>query len=346
MYKTERSAAMKNYIGMDVHSKTCTFVVVNAQGKEVASQRVQTTESQILKFVRSIKGTKALTFEESNLSKWLHPLLQNEVDKLVVCNPSFVTRRTGAKNDYLDTSHLAQQLRGDFLTPVFHENNVFSELRSVVSAYEDLVRDTTRAKNRYKALFRSQAHETKGSTIYSNADRILELKSEADRFVAQALFSQIQSAVEAKKSYLDRFKKYCDQHGEIKALTSIPGVSSTRATIIAAIVCSPKRFANKYKFWSYCMLVKHDCNSDGKSYGKVSTHGNSSLKNVFMGAAQRALDTDRGLKKRYDQMRAQGVDHWTAKKQIARKIAAIALAVMRTKNEYRENYEIKKRKRA
>jgi transposase len=336
---------MKNYIGMDVHSKTCTFVVVNLKGEEIGNQRVQTTESQILRFVRSIKGPKALTFEESNLSKWLHPLLKDEVDKLVVCNPSFVTRRTGAKNDYLDTGHLAQQLRGNFLTPVFHEDNVFSELRNMVSAYEDLVRDTTRAKNRYKALFRSQAHDTKGSAIYSDADRLSELTRETDRFVAQALFSQLQAAAETKKSYAERFKKYCEQHREIKVLTSIPGISSIRATIIAAIICSPKRFASKYKFWSYCMLVKHDRTSDDKSYGKVSTRGNISLKNVFLGAAQVAINTNRDMKERYDQQRARGVDHRTAKKNIARKIAAIALAVMRTKKEFREDYEVKKHKK-
>jgi len=114
---------MRNYIGLDAHSKTCMFVVLDAKGRQTAVQRIKTGESEIVRFVRSVKGKKALTFEESHLSKWLFTVLKDEVDELVVCNPAFVHRRRGSKDDYPDTLHLAQQLRGNFLTPVFHQDN-------------------------------------------------------------------------------------------------------------------------------------------------------------------------------------------------------------------------------
>src|ERR1700692_4405274 len=114
---------MEHYIGMDAHSKTCTFVVLNGKGQETKTQRINTSESEILKFLGSLKGKKHLTFEECQLSRWLHVLIKDEVDELIVCNRCFIAKRKGTKNDYQDALHLAQQLRGNFLTPVFHEDS-------------------------------------------------------------------------------------------------------------------------------------------------------------------------------------------------------------------------------
>lgn len=336
---------MHNYIGLDAHSKTCTFVVVDGRGRQTGYQQIKTNESGILKFLKSVKGSKALTFEESGLSKWLYTITKDEVDKLVVCDPTVVNRRKGQKDDYPDTLHLAQQLRGDFLVPVFHEDNFFSELRSVVSAYWDLVIDLVRIQNRYKALFRSEAHDTKGKTIYSDEERIKELSNETDRFVGHAFFRQIQLMKEQKAEYIKRFKEYENKHAQIQALSSIPGIAAVRACMIAATVCSPRRFENKFKFWAYCMLVKHSCKSDGVTYNKKRVPGNRMLKDVFMGAAQSVLDFNKdSLRSFYDEQREKGVDHRAAKKNLARKIAAIALSVMRKGAHYQDDYEVKKEK--
>lgn len=327
---------MKHFIGLDAHSKTCMFVAVDGRGRQTMAQRVKTGEKTILNVVRSLPGKKALVFEESHLSKWLYTLLQPEVDDLVVCDPAYVARKKGPKDDYPDTLHLAQQLRGNFLERVFHESNFFSELRDEVSAYIDLVRDLVRLKNRYKALFRCEALETEGTKIYSREARIEELSSKTARFVASGLFKRIQIFDEERTLYHKRFNEYAAKYPEIRCLATIPGIAETRATIIAAIVCSPKRFENKFKFWSYCMLVKYDQRSDDCSYGKRQTPGNRILKDVFIGAAESVLQRGSELKRIYDNTRAKGSDHRAAKKNLARKIAAIALAVMKRKSPYKE----------
>jgi transposase len=329
---------MENYIGLDAHSKTCTFVIVDRKGKEKRHERLKTTEAELVKFIRSVKGKKHLTFEESHLAKWLYVLFKDEVDNLVVCDPSYLTRRRGPKDDYRDTLHLAQELRGNHLTAVFHEDNIFSKLRSEVSAYQDLVRDITSMKNRYKSLFRCEAIHTKGSRIYGDETRIAELRNEEDRFVASGLFSQIKTAEEIKEGYKQRFQRYENKYSEIRALGTIPGISYTRACFIAAIVCSPYRFGNKYKFWAYSMLVKYDDKSDEKSYGKRRVPGNRVLKNVFMGAAENVILKGSALRCFYDEQREKGVDHRAAKKNLARKIAAISLAVMRNKKPFDESF--------
>jgi len=325
---------MHNYIGVDAHSKSCMFVVIDGRGREKLARRIKTSESEILKVVRSIQGKKYLTFEESHLSKWLHVLLKDEVDKLVVCDPRYITRRRGTKDDYPDTVHLAQQLRGNFLVSVFHEDNFFSSLRGEVSAYDDLVRELTRAKNRYKALFRSEARDTEGSSIYHDQARIAELTRESDQFVAKGLFEQVAMYEGLRAQYRKRFEAFGQRYPEIRALSTIPGISSVRACFIGAIICSPFRFADKYKFWAYCRLVKYTDKSDDVVYGKRNTPGNRLLNSIFMGAAQTILQKSLDLRVYYDEQRKNDVDHKAAKKNLARKIAAIALAIMRTKKPY------------
>ena len=326
---------MENYIGMDAHSKTCMFVVVNAKGQETITKRINTSEREILKFIGSVKGKKHLTFEECQLSRWLHVVTKDQVDELLVCNPCFIQKRTGPKNDYLDALHLAQQLRGGFLTPVFHEDGFLSDLRKIVTSYENIINDRIRAKNRYKALFIARGICTKGTTIYSDSKMIEQLDS-ASQFVARKLLDQVQYLNDLSGEYKILFEENMKTNPKIAALATLPGISAIRANIIAAIVVDPKRFANKNKFWSYCMLVKHDQQSDGRSYGKVTIFGRTSLKNVFMGATLQIFKEECELRRYYEQMTVMGVDKRAARKNLARKLAAISLAIMKTGKPYKE----------
>ncbi len=148
---------MACYIGLDGHSKTSTFISVNQNGKVLNSKQVVTCEREILAYVRAQRKPRKLIFEESHLSQWFYALLQPEVDELVVCHPGYLAKKQGSKTDLRDATHLANELRCGHVVPVFHDQSRMMELRSIVGAYHDVVREIVRAKNRYKALFRSEA---------------------------------------------------------------------------------------------------------------------------------------------------------------------------------------------
>ena len=329
---------MANYIGMDAHSKTSIFVVVNSRGQEIKNLRINSSESEILKFIRSLRGKKYLTFEESQMSRWLHVVIKDEVDQLLICNPCFVAKRKGPKNDYQDALHLAQQLRGGYLTPVFHDDSFLHDLRKVVASYENIVKDLAKTKCRFKALFTSRAILVPGTVIYTTNDKAIEQLDPTSQFVARSLLKQILFLTEAKAEYKTIFEGNAKFQISIKLLTTIPGIAAIRANIIAAAVVDPKRFPTKNKFWSYCMLVKHDQQSDGKSYGKVTAFGKISLKSVFMNAAMDGICSDGAFKQYYESQIAKGCDTTAAKKNLARLIAAISLAVMKTGKPYEERF--------
>lgn len=186
------------------------------------------------------------------MSRWLHVFVKDEVDELIVCNPCFIPKRKGPKNDYLDALHLAQQLRGGFLTPVFHEDSFLYDLRKVVASYENIVADLISAKSRYKALFTSRAILVPGTKIYTTNTSAIDQLDQTSQFVARSLFNQIQFLRTAKAEYKTIFEGNANFQSSIKLLTTIPGIAATRANIIAAAVVDPKRFPNKNKFWAYC----------------------------------------------------------------------------------------------
>ena len=53
---------------------------------------------------------------------------------------------------------------------------------------------------------------------------------------------------------------------EIKYLKSIPGIGSIQAAKIVSQVIDPERFSSKYKYYSYCGLVRHKRISDGRGW--------------------------------------------------------------------------------
>lgn len=335
---------MTHYIGLDAHTSTCTFVILDREGNLLKRVQVPTTESQLLKVVREVDRPRKLVFEESNLSKWLFALLEREVDELLVCNVLYLAKRPGSKDDFKDALHLANELRGNHIVPVFHEKSELMEMRSLVSNYQDLIHEIVRTKNRYKSLLQSEGCSTRGASIYREPERIALLKSEINRFIAENLLTQIERLEATKQVYLSKMKRNAKTSACIRRLDTVPGFDVVRAHVVAALVCSPSRFKNKHKFWAYSMLVRHQQVSDGKTYGKKTIYGRSELKGVFMGAAISAVMGSSSLRKYYDQLRSKGTDDRKARKAVARKIAAICLSILKNESKYDEHYEEKRRR--
>lgn len=329
---------MKHYIGLDAHSATCTFVVQDESGNITHRTIVKTSERTLLGFLGTLPGEKILAVEESHVSQWVYVLLHEKVDKLIVCNPCRLAKHQGPKTDYRDALRLANELRGNFLQAVYHDESHWIQLRVLISGYLDLVGEIVRTKNRLKAVFRSEILDTSGERFYSSKERAQELSHQHGRFVADSLFRQIEHLEERKLEFKAIFIKNMKIYRPLKNLATIPGIDVIRANIIMAIICMPHRFKSKYKFWAYCMLVRYLKISDGKVYGSQKIRARFELKSLFMGAAENAIQGESCLRDHYDEKRAAGVDHRGAKISVARLIAAAALSILKNNGKFDENY--------
>lgn len=324
------------YIGMDAHTSICVLSVLDGKGVEIDNVSIETNARLLINYLQSIKGKKALTFEECEISGWLYENLHHEVDELVVCNPVHNRDYKGPKTDKLDARRLADLLRGGFLQPVYHDGSKREQFRSLMGAYDDLVWAAVAFKNRYKSLYRREGHNVRGTSLYNDESFLDDFQRKDYRFIGERTFRILERMEEERQSYLKEIQRASKNFPEIKCLKTLPGIGPIQAAKIVAHVVDPRRFRNKYKYYAYCGLVRHRKISAGRSYGNKQIQGNRSLKCVYQMAAHSALKGTSGLRRHYDRLRCNGVSHKNAAKAVARKIAAMSLSVWRQKTRYND----------
>ena len=105
-----------------------------------------------------------------------------------------------------------------------------------------------------------------------------------DEYV-EYIIKEKQKAIELyeneKKEYLKLFRKLKKKNQTIKDLTGISGIDVILSVTIFSVVIDAKRFPDKYKYWSYCGLIKYKRESGGKLYGKKNTNYSRVLKTSY-----------------------------------------------------------------
>jgi len=321
----------KQYIGLDAHSSTCTFCVINEAGTITDTRTIVTNGRFLVDYVSSLSGTIELALEECDISAWLFDILHTHVKKIIVCDPVENRQYKRAKTDKLDAHNLAQLLRGGFLHPVFHDGSEREKFRILMSSYQDTVMEITRIKNRFRAISRRTQHITKSSKIHR--EDIVLIKNITEQ--------QITVLTESKKKYTARIRESLKQFPEAVHLMSIPGIAHIQAAKIIAQVINPRRFSTKYKFFAYCGLVRHARMSAHKYYGSKRIWGNRTLKCVYKMAAQSALLNNNVLKIYYTSLCARGITDRNARNALARKIAMLSLTLWRKKERFKEQKILK-----
>jgi len=103
---------------------------------------IETKVVTILQFLRGIRGSLHLTFEEGTGATWLYDLLKPHVTEIVVCNPrrnAFL--KEGSKSDRIDARKLAELLRGNLLRPVYHGEHGVRTLKELARSYVTVSQD-------------------------------------------------------------------------------------------------------------------------------------------------------------------------------------------------------------
>jgi transposase len=339
------------YVGMDVHKAITVIVILNAFGQIESRTQVRTKAANICDFLRGLSGKVEVIFEEGTHSAWLYKLLKPLVASVTVCDPRHNKLiGDGKKSDDEDACKLARLLRMGEVKAVYKGNDQQRELKELCRAYENLVADATRAKNRLKALYRGQAIDCSGHAIYRADQRrewLAKLPDEAARFRAASLLEQLEAISPLHKRAKQRLVRQARKHADYQILIKLPGFGPVRVAQLIASVGTPHRFRTKRQFWPYCGYAVVTQSSadygiiDGKivkQQKKVSTRGlnrnhNPQLKQVFKGAALAALRHET-VKAYYQRMIDQGTRPELARVSVARKLAAVALTIWQRREEF------------
>jgi hypothetical protein len=77
----------RRYIGLHVHQATISVAVLDSTGKSIIDCVLETKAATVVEFIRGLRGSLYITFEEGTSAEWLHGLLKPHVAHLIVCNP-------------------------------------------------------------------------------------------------------------------------------------------------------------------------------------------------------------------------------------------------------------------
>jgi hypothetical protein len=164
--------SQNKYIGMDVHRATISVAVLDSGGKLIMEGVPETEAGSIIEFIHGVRGSVAVSFEEGTCAVWLHDLLQPYVSRLVVCDPrKNALLKEGSKSDRIDARKLAELLRGNQVSPVYHGDHGVRTLKELSRSYMTLTQDLTRVMTRFKALYRSWAIPCSGTGVYAARHR-------------------------------------------------------------------------------------------------------------------------------------------------------------------------------
>ena len=321
------------YIALDWAQANMALARMTGKSDKVVVHESQSDLKDLKGYLKSLKGRKVFTLEETSSAQWLYSELRPFVTKLIVCDP-YRNRllSEGVKNDKTDATKLVQLLKANMLKEVYHSGEEFIYLRKLVSGYRDLVQSLVRLKNQRSALFRSVGLNHKKDQFCS--------KGGLDNFVLSKTNDLIQVKEEIKREYEMKFKCLAKKHKDIRLLQSLPGIGYIHAVQIVASVVNIRRFPEKGHFLSYCGLIKHEKMSGGVSYGKRRPRFYRPLKAVFKMATHSATMSGtssplRALCEHYINEKGQSV--FVARHNIARRLASLVYSMLKSGQKFNPN---------
>jgi transposase len=338
------------FVGLDVHQATTVASVREESGRVIARAVLATEASALLEFFSGLRGSVHVAFEEGTQAQWLYELLIRRVGRVVVCDRRG-DRRQGNRGDFQDADHLSEQLRLGALRAVYHGGIRRAALKEYSRSYRNLVEDSSRTMQRLKALFRARALACTGKQIYTPEQRsqwLAKLPDVATRFRAQALYTQLDLALELRQKAHDAMIAEARKDPAWKVLRSIPFLGPVRVAQLLAVLQTPWRFRTKKNLWAYAGLavVTHITAEFALVEGRpvrrkrapmtrgLNRNFNRVIKDIFKAAATAARSRPGALQDFYHGMLTRGMKEELATVTLARKIAAVTLRLWKKGERY------------
>ena len=340
-----------NWIGIDAHKKFCTITVLNEKGKLTSQRDIATTEKDLIESISTIKGIRNVVIEESSIANWFFLTLNPYANKLVICDPknNKWIHSSEEKDDKVDSVKLADLLRMNRIKPVYHTGlKDLTIIGKLVTHYNKLVQNSTRAMNRIKGEYTFVGIFAAGKKVYSIKEResyLKRIKSQHHKEIIKDYYCQYDLYKRQQIEIVKRLGVISKRHPIIKKLSTIPGIGFIRATIIYATIVTPCRFTTRSQINKYSGLsVVRKGSSDKVLCTYASKTGNLVLKSVLMDASATCISKNNYFSERYKELIKKGLCAKSAKRSIAREIMHIAIGIWRNNKKFSEKIAIKNKR--
>lgn len=198
--------------------------------------------------------------------------------------------------------------------------------------------------NRVKALYRGWAIPCAGAKVYSPRRRnawLEKLSETGVRRRAEQLYQQLDALSKIRREVRAELLAESQKHPAHQLLRQIPILGPIRVALLIGLMQTPHRFRTKRQLWAYCGLALQtrasgeyqfsggelQASKKAPALRGLNVNHNHDLKNLFKGAAMHVSTSANPLADFYRNLLAKGMKPSMARLTLARKMAAIVLAV-------------------
>ena len=285
------------YLGIDVHSRTSVWSLVDEQGQQVGRGKTATTAPALAELVRNVaRSDEVLAGQEiGTLAYFVHDAVTSAGVRILSFNAQQLRMLLSSrkKSDRRDAYWIARALQsGMHPHPVYIPPHDIRRLRSLLSQREAIVRERTRWFQRARSHLRAG-----GVTMTVRANGLpraltvlLEHPDGIDAHLAEAL-ELCQRQLGSLDSELSHVGELLEEStvdiDEVRRLMTVPGFGWLIATAIHAWVGDVTRFRNARTLCAYAGLVPTVYQSGTVNYtGHINRQGSPLLRRMLVQGAQ------------------------------------------------------------
>lgn len=334
------------YIGLDVHKKTISYCIKEANGAVWAEGVVNATRTALDGWLKTLPQPWMGALEATLFSGWIYDHLLPHATSLQVAHPLMLRAIACSKkkNDRMDAGKIADLLRCDLLPQSYMAPQALRERRRALRYRNLLVRQSTQMKNKLAGLLmetgvtynKQQLHQKRyfGTLLQENAEL-----AESTKPLLKLGRDTIERLSQTERALLRSLERDPLLAARIERLTSIPGIGVVTALSWALEIGEVQRFASVKHAVSYCGLCSGENSSAGvQKRSPISKQRNRHLQTVLIEAAKLAPRWNPDLALVYQRHKEQG-NHNRATLAVARKLVAYLLAVDRRETVFQKNLQ-------
>jgi transposase len=283
-------------VGLDVHAKETTAVVLDAVTGELRVQRISGRPEQVLVWLETVERPFQAVYEAGPTGYGLARRATERGLNVVVCSPGHIHRHPGdrIKTDRRDAERLARLLLANELRLVRVPELAQEQLRDLVRAREDLRADLMRCRHRLsKFLLRRERYYPLPGNAWIGRHRDWLVQQRFEDRASELTFADMLHAHDsmlARRAHLEQALAELAEASEwaegIGRLRCLRGIDTLSAVGLQAEIGDFHRFAHPRQLAAFLGLVpSEDSSGERRRQGSITKAGSKHARRLLVEAA-------------------------------------------------------------
>jgi transposase len=278
------------YGAIDLHLRDSQIRIIDAEGRELRSQRVRTNAARLVEAFRG-HGPMRILLETGTESEWVAQTLEAAGHTVVVADPNYAPMygeiRRKVKTDRRDVVALSEANRHGWYRATHRVSAAQRARRQVLRSRRHLVRLRSGTISVIRALLRQDGYRLPSCSSARVPARLLALELPVALRATIAPLQRIVETLTTEVATVDeQLAAWADADPIVQRLQSVPGVGPVVALTFRAFVDDVGRFAHAGQVSAAIGLVpREDSSAERRHRGHITKAGPRELRSLLVQAA-------------------------------------------------------------